>query len=142
MDLNVLIADDSIVMRTIILKTLRLSGVPLLEVFTADRGDEALRIVVEKHIDVAFVDLHMPVLSGEEVINRIRENPKTANLPIIVVSAEGNEARIDSLRRMGVGFIHKPFMPEALRDEILRLTRIPNGETDAPGAVSSNRAAS
>ena len=141
MPFNILIADDSTVMRAIILRTLRLSGVELSDVFTADSGDEALRIVAENRIDVAFVDLNMPVISGEEVINRVRGNPETAHLTIIVVSAEGSEARIDALRQSGVGFIHKPFLPEALRDEIMRITGSADCQPDAPGASPTGRAA-
>lgn len=137
--LNVLIVDDSVVMRAIVLKTLQLSGLPLGNIYNAGTGDEGLRTLTEHLIDLAFVDLNMPVMGGEEMINRIRENPETANLPIVVVSAEGSETRIDTLRTKGVGFIHKPFMPELLREEVRRITGVSDGEHHGNSVGSGRR---
>jgi two-component system chemotaxis response regulator CheY len=59
-------------------------------------------------------------MDGEEMINRLRQNPATADLPIIIVSTEGSETRKEVLTQKGAGFVHKPFTPETLRDAILR----------------------
>jgi len=66
------------------------------------------------------VDINMPVMDGEEMINRLRQNPETADLPVIVVSTEGSETRKERLMEKTVGFVHKPFTPETLRFAILR----------------------
>ena len=63
----------------------------------------------------------MPVMDGEEMINRLRENPATADLPILIVSTEGSETRKERLMQKRVGFIHKPFTPETLRFAILKI---------------------
>ena len=120
MALNILVVDDSSVMRAIIIKTLHLSQLPLGEVHQASNGQEALKVLDGKWIDLALVDINMPVMDGEEMINRMRQNPATADLPIIIVSTEGSEARKEVLMSKGAGFVHKPFTPEALRDAILR----------------------
>ena len=120
MALNILVVDDSSVMRMIIIKTLRLSKLPLGEVHEAANGQEALEVMAGKWIDLALVDINMPVMDGEEMINRLRQNPATADLPILIVSTEGSETRKDRLMEKRVGFVHKPFTPETLRYAILR----------------------
>jgi two-component system chemotaxis response regulator CheY len=120
MALNVLVVDDSKVMRGIIIKTLRLSRSDLGEVYEAGDGQEALKLLDEHWIDLALVDINMPVMDGGEMIDRLKENPATADLPVIVVSTEGSETRKGTLRQKGVGFVHKPFTPESLREAILR----------------------
>ncbi|HLC25300.1 MAG TPA: response regulator, partial [bacterium] len=79
--------------------------------------------VLEHHwIDLALVDINMPVMTGEEMLDRVRQNPETADLRVVIISTEGSDTRIDILRRKGVGFVHKPFTPEILRETILRIT--------------------
>ena len=120
MALNILVVDDSSVMRAIIIKTLRLSQLPLGEVHEATNGQEALKVLDGNWIDLALVDINMPVMTGEEMIDRLRQNPETADLPVIVVSTEGSETRRQVLMEKGAGFVHKPFTPETLRDAIVR----------------------
>jgi two-component system chemotaxis response regulator CheY len=120
MALNILVVDDSSVMRAIIIKTLRLSQLPLGEVLEAQNGQEALKVLDGKWIDLALVDINMPVMDGEEMIDRLRQNPETVDLPVIIVSTEGSETRKEMLMQKGAGFVHKPFTPETLRDTILK----------------------
>jgi len=120
MALNILVVEDSSVMRAIIIKTLRLSQLPLGDVHEANNGQEALKVLDGNWVDLVLVDINMPVMDGEEMINRLRQNPATADLPVIVVSTEGSETRKEGLLQKGAGFVHKPFTPETLRDAILR----------------------
>ena len=120
MAINVLVVDDSSVMRAIIIRTLRLSKLPLGEVHEATNGKEGLQVLDSNWIDLALVDINMPDMGGEEMIDKVRQNPATRDLPVIVVSTEGSETRIERLQQKGVGFVHKPFTPETLRDAILR----------------------
>ena len=119
MALNILVVDDSSVMRSIIIKTLRLSHLPLGQVHEAPNGQEALKVLEGNWVDLALVDINMPVMDGEEMIHRLRQNPATADLPVIIVSTEGSETRKEVLRQKGAGFVQKPFTPETLRDEVL-----------------------
>ena len=98
MSLNVLIVDDSAAMRSIIQKTLQISGLEIGNVYQAKNGEEALEMLEENWVDLALVDINMPVMDGETLINRVRENPDLAELPIVVVSTESSEARIVQLR--------------------------------------------
>ena len=129
MSFNILIVDDSQAMRSIIQKTLRLSGLPLGELYQAGNGAEALQMLEENWIDLALVDINMPVMDGETMINHIRENPDTVGLPIIVVSTESSETRIERLREKQVTFIHKPFAPEDLRETVFNLTGVEYGSS-------------
>lgn len=136
MPLNVLVVDDSAVMRAMIIKTLRLIGVPFGEIYQAANGQEGLDILQNQWIDVALVDLNMPVMNGEEMIEKVRQSPELAQVPIIVVSTEGSETRIARLRDKCSGFIHKPFSPEAIRELIIEITGVTDdtcmGEGSAP----------
>lgn len=122
--LNILVVDDSAVMRAMIIRSLRLAGVQLGEVSQAANGKEGLDMLDGKWIDLAIVDINMPLLNGDEMIDKVRQNPDTSHLPIIVVSTESNSARIESLRNKGVEFVHKPFAPEDLRQKIVHMTGV------------------
>lgn len=114
--LNVLVVDDSAVTRAMILKTLRVAGIDVGETHEAPDGLAGLEVLAHHWVDLAFVDINMPVMNGEEMICRIRDNPAWSDLPVIVVSTEGSQTRIERLQAKGAYFIHKPFSPEAVRD--------------------------
>ncbi len=135
MALNVLVVDDSSVMRSMIIRSLRLSGLGLNEVHQASNGEEGLRALESNWIDLALVDLNMPVMSGEEMITRIRENPENSNLAIVVVSTEGSVTRIAQLRSQGAEFVHKPFSPEVLRQTIMEMTGVTDADQSGTGTV-------
>lgn len=128
MGYRVLVVDDSSVMRGMIIKTLKLSGLPLEAVEQAGNGKEALDLLERQPMDLALVDLNMPIMSGEELIAAIRESEAHKDLTVVVVSSEGSEARIEKVRGLGVSFIHKPFSPPALRDAVLEAVGV---ESDA-----------
>ena len=101
MAINVLIVDDSAVVRAMILKILVASGIDVGEAHQAANGQAGLEELSKHWIDLAFVDINMPVMNGEEMINKVRENPLWADLPVIVVSTEGSETRIERLQAEG-----------------------------------------
>ncbi len=127
MSLNILIVDDSLAMRSIIKKTLHLSGLPIDKIFQAQNGQEGLKMLEENWVDLALVDINMPVMDGETMIDRVRETEDIDDLNIIVVSTESSEVRISRLKEKGVEFIHKPFAPEELREAVFNLTGVENG---------------
>ena len=124
MALNVLVVDDSAVMRAMIIKSLRLCGLALEQIHEAGNGEEALQLLDQHWIDLVLLDINMPVMNGEEVLQCLRHNPETAELPVIVVSTEGSDMRIATLRQYGAEFIHKPFTPEAMRTTIMSMTGV------------------
>ena len=124
MPLNVLIVDDSSVMRAMIIKTIRMSGLDLGDVYQAGNGQEGLEAARSNWIDLVVADINMPVMNGEEMIDQMKADPELANLPMIVISTEGSATRVERLESKGVTFIHKPFTPEIIRDSIQALTGI------------------
>lgn len=124
MSLNVLVVDDSAVMRSMVARSLRMSGLPIGDVYQAANGVEALTLLDEHWVDLATVDLNMAVMGGDELITRIRGNLTTADLPILIVSSESNANRVRELEAFGAVFLHKPFSPEILHDAIRQLLRL------------------
>lgn len=131
MVINVLVVDDSSVMRAMILKTMRMSGLPLGTIHQAANGKEGLDILHENWIDLVVADINMPVMNGEEMIDNIRENPETRDVSVVVISTEGSSTRIERLLNKGAAFIHKPFTPENIRDTVRELMNL--GNEDEPG---------
>ena len=132
MALNVLVVDDSAVMRKMIIRSLQLSGLPIGRISEAGNGQEGLDVLEQEWIDLALIDINMPVMNGEEMIEKIREDQQMKDLPIIVVSTESSESRIEMLQKKGAGFVHKPFNPTTLRETIKELTGVVHDEGKMP----------
>lgn len=133
MAFNVLVVDDSAVMRTMVVRTLRMSGIPLAAVHEAGNGEDGLRVLGEEWIDLLLLDINMPVMNGEEMLQRVRANPDTRDIRVIVVSTEGSETRLANLQELGASIVHKPFAPATLRNTILRVTGV--SDADYYGSV-------
>lgn len=118
MPINVLLVDDSAVMRRMITRTLQLSGVPVASIVACGNGAEALDALRTCRVDLALVDINMPVMDGEQFLDHVRADANLAPLPVIIVSTESSPVRVDRLRQKGALFVHKPFTPELLRDTI------------------------
>lgn len=114
MAINILIVDDSPVMRKVIEKTVELYRYDDTQVFEADNGVEGLKILDEQNIDLLLVDINMPIMDGEQMLKEVQNKSEQKNLPILIISAESNEERIDELDKYSAVFIHKPFTPEKL----------------------------
>ncbi|HSJ24560.1 MAG TPA: response regulator [Longimicrobiales bacterium] len=121
MGLNVLIVDDSAVMRAVIMKTLGMSGVPLGTLYQAGNGEQALALLKENPVDLIMLDISMPVMRGDEVLERVRVTPGLEGLPVVVVSSERSGERMDRMRDLGAEFVSKPFAPEQLRSILMTM---------------------
>ena len=128
MAFNVLVVDDSAVMRAMVVRTLRMSGVPLAAVHEAANGEEGLRLLRDEWVDLLLLDVNMPVMNGEEMLRRVRADEQTRDLAVIIVSTEGSETRLAALQELGASIVRKPFAPETLRDTILRTTGVTDVE--------------
>ena len=124
--LNVLVVDDSTVARAMIIKTLRMAEIPLSDLHEASNGQEALDLIEEHWIDLVLADINMPVMSGDEMVERIRANPGWSDLAVIVISTDGSRPRIEKLVHQGIMFLRKPFTPEVLRDVVAEVMEISN----------------
>ena len=138
MAFNVLVVDDSAVMRQMVVSTLKMSGLPLGTVHEAANGEEGLFVLQDEWVDLLLLDINMPVMDGEEMLRRLRAQPETAELPVIVVSTEGSETRLAALHELGAAIVRKPFAPETLRDTILRITGVTDVEYYGAVPVADN----
>lgn len=119
MAINILVVDDSAVMRSMIKKTILNSGVEVGEIYEAGNGQAGLEVLAAEWLDILFIDVNMPVMDGMEMLEKVRENSEYVDLPILIVSTESNPERIEIIQKMNAGFVHKPFTPEVLRERIL-----------------------
>lgn len=121
MAINVLITDDSAVMRSMIKRVLNLTGLPLANVHTAKNGNECLQILNENWVDILFLDINMPGLDGLSVLRVLSQDEDLSRLPVIVISAESNRELTKDLPSKSVrAFVGKPFTPEELRKAVLK----------------------
>lgn len=129
MSLNVLIVDDSTVVRKIISKTLKLTGIPINEMHDASNGKEALEVLNDEWIDIVFTDINMPVMGGVKMIEKMNQDGMMQTIPVIVISTEGSETRIEQLSQQGVkAYLRKPVTPEKLRDVVKDILGIKDEE--------------
>lgn len=119
MAVNILVVDDSAVMRSMIKKTIVSSGVEVGEIFEAANGKEGLQVLEQNWLDILFIDVNMPVMDGMEMLEEVRKKSDTSDIPILIVSTESNNERIEIIQKQNAGFVHKPFTPEVLRERIL-----------------------
>jgi two-component system, chemotaxis family, chemotaxis protein CheY len=121
MILNVLIVDDSEVMRSILKRVLKLSGFELGEIYEAGDGKEALSKLEQYWIDIVLSDINMPVMNGVELLKTIKESEEYFKIPVIIVSTEGRNEKIEEIINLGAaGYITKPFRPEDIRNTICK----------------------
>lgn len=121
MGLTILIVDDSVTVRSIIAKTLSLMDLPIDSIEQASNGRKALEKLHDGWVDLVFTDINMPEMNGLELVHEMRNDEILKTIPIIVVSTEGSEARIETMRELGVPYIRKPFVPETIKHVIEEL---------------------
>jgi DNA-binding response OmpR family regulator len=113
---RILVAEDELDIRDLIAATLEFSG---FEVASARDGVEAVRLAGQDRFDLILLDVRMPRMNGYEACAALRQAEKTAAIPIIFLSAKGQEAEVDAGLAAGASdYIVKPFGPEALARRI------------------------
>lgn len=114
---DVLIVDDSETIRRMVKKTMQMAGLNFGEVYEAANGIEALAQLNDHEVAVLLVDINMPTMNGIQLLTRMKQNQRLKDIPIVVVSTEGSQQRIEELENIGAyGYVRKPFHPEQLRD--------------------------
>lgn len=125
MALNIMIVDDSPVMRAFIRKVVGLAGLPIGEYCEAGDGEEALKLLRERWMDLVLTDINMPRMNGEEFVRLMEDDELLRDIPVIVVSTDSSHSRIQHMLALGArGYVSKPFLPEALRDEVEKVLEV------------------
>ncbi len=124
MKASILVVEDEAALISLLRYNLERDG---FEVFEASDGEEAMLVIDERPIDLLLLDWMLPRMSGIEVCRQVRRKPKTRNLPIIMLTARGEETdRVRGLRTGADDYVTKPFSPDELLARIhavLRRTR-------------------
>jgi two-component system, chemotaxis family, chemotaxis protein CheY len=122
MSYSILIVDDSLPMRSVIKRTFKAAGYANSQFHDASNGKEALELMKNSWIDIVVIDYNMPVMNGLEFIQTIKKEDLLKDIPVVVISTEGNAAKIKEFMDSGAaGYITKPFTPETIRDLIIQL---------------------
>ncbi|TNM70030.1 response regulator [Streptomyces sp. NP160] len=146
--LRVLVADDNADMRTYLVRLLTARG---WRVEAVPDGAAALHAAVRQEHDVLLTDVMMPGLDGFELVRTLRRDPRTAALPIVVLSARaGEEAGVEGLELGADDYVTKPFAAAELVARLrstVQLARLRSQHTahlaalaDTAGELSSDRA--
>ncbi|MBU1726302.1 MAG: response regulator [Candidatus Omnitrophica bacterium] len=116
MQKKILIVDDDREILEIVERILELKG---YTIFTALNGEEALRKVEGASPDLIILDLVLPLVSGEQVCRKIKRNPKTKDIPIIMLTGKDSEADEIIGRVLGADYyLTKPLGVEKLLQAI------------------------
>ena len=77
-------------------------------VVTASSGPEALDVLAGQDVDIVLLDILMPEMDGYEVCRRVRSDPRTAFLPVVMVTASGDQEKVSALAAGADDFLAKP----------------------------------
>jgi two-component system chemotaxis response regulator CheY len=133
MSYNILIVDDSKVVRSVIAKILNLAKINLGKTYEAADGEAALELLESEWIDLIFADINMPRMNGIELVDAIRERGLLESTPVVIVSTERSVTRINELQSKGISaYLSKPFAPEHIK-RIVESLLGPSIDEDAGG---------
>lgn len=121
-EISALIVDDSSVMRKIVERALRQSGLDLAHVFEAASGVEGLDALREHKVDLILSDINMPNMDGLEFLRQLRAQNLAPDVPIVMITTESSEDHVREAIAAGAqGYIRKPFTAEQVKDRVLPL---------------------
>jgi CheY-like chemotaxis protein len=119
---SILIVEDHPTMRDAMRLVLEEDGHQVEE---ASDGEVGIAMVRDHAPDVVLLDLNIPVVSGDEVLETLKADHTTSEVLVVVVTATGEEGRRKALSRGADGYITKPFSPLALLRTVERVLRGP-----------------
>ena len=118
MPLRILVVDDEAINLKLVSRLLEMEG---YEVITAQSGEASLRQIEQTPLDMALLDVMMPDMDGYELCRRLRQNPRTAGIPIVMLTALVDENdRLKGIEAGADDCLPKPFDVELLRALLAR----------------------
>ncbi len=118
--MRILVVDDFSTMRRIIKNILK--QLEFNNVVDADDGTSAWEVLNKDKIDFVISDWNMPKMSGLELLKKVRNSEEFADLPFLMVTAEGQQENIIEAVQAGVSnYIVKPFTPETIEQKISKI---------------------
>jgi two-component system chemotaxis response regulator CheY len=123
---NILIVDDSAMMRTMIKRVASVAGAPIGTIYEASNGREALAILEQHRVHFVFTDLNMPVMTGTELLRVMKTRDEWRDIVRVIISTDGSDSRRHEAEDLDVHvYVEKPFRPEVMRDVLTSLTPAP-----------------
>ena len=120
--MDVLIVDDSAAIRKILQRVLIQAEVPIGTVYEASDGVEALKTLKAQNVGLVLSDINMPNMDGLEFLTKVRAEPAWKDLPILMVSTEGTQAKVlEAVERGASGYVRKPFTAEQIKEKLVGL---------------------
>lgn len=114
---RILVVDDDETLANLLVNLLAMKGYEATKSFS---GEQALQAVSEEPPDLILLDIVMPGLNGFDVLTKLRRNPTTEDIPVVIVSALSDELYVlEGWVRDTDGYISKPFMPDDLMDTLM-----------------------
>ncbi len=122
MNKRILLVDDSAVMRKLVARAIRQTGLEVDVAAEAGNGKEALGMLASQQIDLVFCDWNMPEMNGLEFIAEARKTHKT---PIVMLTTEGTAEKSQQALAAGAdAYLTKPFTPDDLQQKLKLLLKI------------------
>ena len=119
MDKKVLVIEDDEIILECIGVMLEAEGI---EVLTTQSGRKGLELGHTEKPDLVVTDLHMPEVTGFDVLKGLKRNPETARVPFLVITADTSPSVKQRCEELGVdAFLLKPFGPDVLMDTVIKL---------------------
>jgi CheY-like chemotaxis protein len=116
---KILIAEDERDIRDLIAFTLQFAG---HQVLTANNGEEAVQITLREIPDLVLTDVRMPKMTGYEACKIIKADPTTQHIPVVFLSAKGQEAEVQTGLDSGADeYLLKPFAPDQLTRKVAEI---------------------
>jgi DNA-binding response OmpR family regulator len=113
---KIVIAEDEPDIRELIAFTLRFAG---HEVVTGSNGEEGYELTKKEKPDLAMFDVRMPKMTGYDACKKIKADPEIAHIPVIFLSAKGQENEIEQGLAAGAEeYLLKPFAPDQLTEHV------------------------
>jgi two-component system alkaline phosphatase synthesis response regulator PhoP len=130
---TILVVDDEEDIRELVALNLRREG---FTVISSETGEQALELARSAQPDLVVLDLMLPGMDGLEVCRRIRAEPKTRQIPIVMLTAKGEEADIVAGLELGADdYMTKPFSGKVLVARVRRILRRKTEEPPQEGIV-------
>ena len=113
---KIVIAEDEPDIRELIAFTLRFAG---HEVITGNNGEEGYELTKKERPDLAMFDVRMPKMTGYDACKKVKADPEIAHIPVIFLSAKGQESEIEQGLAAGAEeYLLKPFAPDQLTERV------------------------
>ena len=117
-----MIVDDSAAIRKILHRVLVQADVMLGKVHEAGDGNEALEKLKREKVGLILSDINMPNMDGIEFLTRLKADDAFKNVPILMVTTEGSQAKVMQALELGAaGYVKKPFTADQIKEKLMGL---------------------